>query len=68
MIEQSDERSCVTCGATDGVAHLEICRMCRRIFCLDCAWKMRGVAFCSEGCGSMFFQGDEEEDSGDDDD
>ena len=56
--------SCVSCGASDAIARLERCRMCRKSYCGDCAVRARGGQFCSRPCAEAFTFGDEDEEEG----
>ena len=58
------ERLCVGCGDTDEASRLEVCGVCRRFFCADCAFRGGfGRKFCSPECGrAYYFGGDEDDD------
>lgn len=58
------ERVCVGCGDTEEMAHLEMCSVCARYFCPDCAHKAGfGRKFCSPECiRAFYFSGDSDDD------
>jgi hypothetical protein len=58
----TSERVCVGCGDTEEMAHLEVCTLCNRFFCPDCAFRALGRRFCSEQCARGFFYGDADDD------
>ena len=66
----TSERVCVGCGDTEEMSHLEVCALCNRFFCSDCAYRALGRRFCSDKCARGFFYGDadDDSDSGTDDD
>jgi hypothetical protein len=54
---------CVGCQGSGNKAGLERCRICFRYFCDGCAFKLRGLRFCSEGCAGYFMYGDDDAES-----
>ena len=69
MSSNPSERSCVICGDTEEMARLEMCSICRRDFCHDCAYRATGRRFCGAACARTFFYGDiDDEDAQPDDD
>jgi hypothetical protein len=51
-----EERVCAGCGADEQVGHLEICGICQRFFCPDCAHKAGfGRRFCSPVCARAYY-------------
>ena len=65
-----EERHCIGCGNTEGMAHLEACGVCGRWFCPDCTFKTMGRRFCTQKCSHQYFYGemdDDEDDLGADD-
>jgi hypothetical protein len=63
-----DERSCWSCGDTEGEAHLDRCMVCGKWFCPEHSFKQTGRRFCSAGCARDFFFGMEEGEEDEDDD
>jgi hypothetical protein len=65
------ERVCVGCSKTEAEAHLEICMVCHRYFCPDCAVRAGfGRKFCSMECAQGYYftgEGDDDEDADADD-
>jgi hypothetical protein len=61
---ESPERVCVGCNDTEEMAHLEMCSICNRFYCADCAYKGGfGRKFCSAECGrAWYFTGDNDDD------
>jgi hypothetical protein len=55
---------CHQCGKTENDTHLSKCRVCFQYFCEEHARERGGVAFCSEGCGTTFFNPDPDEAEG----
>ena len=58
------ERVCVGCGETEETARLDLCTVCGRYFCPDCAHKAGfGRKFCSPECArAWYFTGDSDDD------
>ena len=54
--------NCARCQVTDQEQRLEICTICKKLFCHDCAYAFAGKNFCGKGCGSYFFFGEGDED------
>lgn len=42
---------CYRCGASGSEARLRECRICGQVYCLGCAYLMRGDPYCSKACG-----------------
>jgi hypothetical protein len=63
MMEIAD-RVCVGCGAGEDAARLEVCGICHRLFCADCAHRAAfGRRFCSTECArAYYFAGDPDDD------
>lgn len=57
-------KACVTCGASEEVARLEQCNICRRSYCPDCAHRAgHGRRFCSPECArAYYFAGETDDD------
>lgn len=55
---------CQFCQASGVSVQLHMCRVCRRRFCDECAYRSHKGEFCTEPCGRIFFEGglDEEPD------
>ena len=53
---------CRHCEKTEEDTHLNRCRACLQYFCDEHAAVRGGVMFCSDGCGTTFFDPDTEED------
>ena len=50
------EQVCVTCGSTGESVRFEICTICNRPYCLDCAYKAgHGRRFCSPDCARAYY-------------
>ena len=50
------ERVCIGCGAEEQAGHLEVCSICQRYFCPDCAHKAGfGRRFCSSDCARAYY-------------
>lgn len=66
------ERVCVGCGDTEDAARLDVCGICRRFFCADCAHRAAfGRRFCSVDCARAYYfagEPDDDEDLETDDD
>jgi len=67
------EKVCVRCGHNEEMAVLEMCSVCARWYCPDCAHKAGfGRRFCSPECArAWYFTGDSDDDEdapSDDDD
>ena len=58
------ERACVGCGEPEEHVRLEMCSICRRSFCPDCAHRAgHGRRFCSPECGrAYYFTGEPDDD------
>ena len=58
------ERVCVVCQADDEHVRFEMCGICRRHFCPDCAHRAgHGRRFCSPECGrAYYFTGEPDDD------
>ena len=57
------ERVCRACGAGAEATRLEMCAICQRFFCPDCAHKGFGRKFCSPDCArSYYFTGETDDD------
>jgi hypothetical protein len=63
----ADDTLCSICSVTRDAAQLQACRICREMFCGDCAFRSRGGTFCSSQCANTFFFGDEDESDRDED-
>lgn len=63
-MSELQERSCVVCGAGEESMRLEVCTICRRPFCPDCAHKAGfGRKFCSPECvRNYYFTGEPDDD------
>jgi hypothetical protein len=61
---ESAERVCVGCGDTEEAARLELCSICSRHFCSDCAHRAgHGRRFCSPECArAYYFTGEPDDD------
>ena len=59
--EEFPERNCMVCSLTTVSVQLEICRVCFREFCGDCAFRGPWGRFCSAACNEDFYYGDEDE-------
>lgn len=61
------DRVCAGCGAGEVAGYLEVCSICRRHFCADCAHKAGfGRKFCSPDCARAYYfsgESDDDEDS-----
>ena len=57
-------RECVQCGAGEDEVRLSLCPICHKMVCEECKFIKSGRAFCSRGCGEMFFHEDEDEPGG----
>ena len=68
---EATEPVCVGCGDSEAKAHLQVCTMCARHFCHDCAYKAGfGRRFCSSECGRAYYftgESDDDEDVSSDD-
>ena len=50
------ERACVGCGESEENLRLEMCSICRRPFCAECAHRAgHGRRFCSPECGRAYY-------------
>jgi hypothetical protein len=58
-------RACSACGETEETARLEVCPVCRKDFCPDCAYRGTGRRFCGGDCARTFFYGDIDDDDED---
>jgi hypothetical protein len=67
IAEEIPDRECYKCGESNLAAQLELCRVCRREFCGDCAVKGHWGRFCSETCHEAYFYGDGENEDDDED-
>lgn len=58
------ERICAGCGGGETVGYLEVCSICQRHFCPDCAHKAAfGRKFCSPECArAYYFSGESDDD------
>jgi len=57
------DRICVGCGVAQEEAPLELCTICQRHFCPDCAHKGYGRKFCSPDCArAYYFTGETDDD------
>jgi len=58
------DRLCSGCGGEEQAGHLEVCSICHRWFCPDCAFKAAfGRKFCSPDCArAYYFSGDSDDD------
>jgi hypothetical protein len=65
LAEDIPERECYKCGEPFAGTQLDICRICLREFCGECAYRGPWGRFCSENCNESYFYGEGE---GDDDD
>jgi hypothetical protein len=67
---ENREQVCKGCGVSGEAALLEICAMCRGLFCADCAHRAGfGRRYCSSDCTrAYYFAGEPEDDDDDDDD
>lgn len=63
-MSENELRICVACGAGDDAGRLELCTICRRHFCPDCAHKAGfGRKFCSPECArAYYFTGEPDDD------
>ncbi len=59
--DEFPERACYLCGDDVENVQLEICRICLKEFCADCAYKGPWGRFCSEGCNESFMYGAEDD-------
>ena len=59
-----EDRACVGCGANEQDRTLTACPVCKKPFCFACTWQVHGKNFCSKGCGSFFFFGEGEDETG----
>ncbi len=59
--EEFPERKCMVCSLTITSVQLEICRVCFREYCGDCAFRGPWGRFCSPACNEDFFYGDDDE-------
>jgi len=57
---------CPSCGRPLNAMRLQTCMICRSLFCLQCAVTGYGRDFCSKNCRAMFFFGDGDEESAED--
>lgn len=61
------ERVCVGCGKDEELVRLEVCGICARFFCADCAHRAGfGRRFCSSECGRAYYftgEADDDEDT-----
>lgn len=62
MAEEFPDRMCAICQLTTEGVQLDICRMCFKEICGDCAFKGSGGRFCSRNCHEAFLYGADEED------
>jgi len=60
------ERVCVGCRDTEEQTRLEVCGVCRRNFCADCAHRAFGRRFCSHECSRAYYFAGESDDDEDD--
>jgi hypothetical protein len=65
---ETEERSCWSCGDTEGEAHLDRCMVCGKWFCVEHSFKQTGRRFCAAGCARDFFWGMDEAEADDEDD
>ena len=62
----TQERVCVGCGGNEETKHLEVCPICNRYFCADCANRALGRRFCSNDCSrSYYYHGESDDDDED---
>ncbi len=54
-MSEIQEKVCVGCGDTEEQARLEMCGMCRKSFCPDCAHRAFGHRFCSGDCARAYY-------------
>lgn len=53
---ETSERVCIVCGADGEVVRLELCFICGRGYCIDCAFRTTfGRRFCSSECGRAYY-------------
>ena len=64
LADDFPERACFSCGDDIENVQLEICRICFREFCADCAFKGPWGRFCSDGCNESFMYGADDEQDG----
>jgi len=59
--EPKAETPCTTCGLLCEEDALQVCMICRRLFCQRCAVADYGRQFCSAHCRDLFFYGDDDD-------
>ncbi|MEJ2187952.1 MAG: hypothetical protein P8Y93_00815 [Acidobacteriota bacterium] len=52
---------CPRCGLPAAERDLQVCMICRSLFCQECAVRDYGRQFCSLRCRGFFFYGDGDE-------
>ncbi|MCD6451970.1 MAG: hypothetical protein J7L64_06385 [Acidobacteria bacterium] len=52
---------CDVCGTDYPGEQLNMCPICHKHFCSECAVRRGGLEFCSTSCSEFFFFGEEEE-------
>ena len=63
---ESEGHVCVTCGASEDLARLEHCSICRKLYWAECAHKAgHGRRFCSPECARAYYFAGELDDDDD---
>jgi hypothetical protein len=65
MVEEAEEPSgilCERCQRSCEAFEIAQCPICRKPFCIYCAYHIGGRAYCGRDCGNVFFFGSEDED------
>ncbi len=63
----TEDKACRTCGNTEDLSPLELCGVCSKFFCPDCAHRaFGGRRFCSPDCAhAYFFHGEPDDEDND---
>ena len=62
-MSESEGRVCAVCGDPEENVRFDLCGICRRIVCADCAERAFGRRFCSHECARAYaFAGESDDD------
>ena len=59
--ESPSGKLCEKCGRLCEALEMENCAVCKRGFCLYCAYRFASRNFCSRACGELYFFGGDDE-------
>jgi len=60
---EDEVRVCVACGDPEENVRFDVCSICRRVVCADCAERAFGRRFCSHECARAYaFAGESDDD------